>query len=253
MNIPILYEDEDLVVIDKSPGIIVNRSENAKDETIQDWAEEKLKIKNRKLKIGDEDFYNRAGIVHRLDKDTSGLLLIAKNPNAFKNLQSQFFNRLVSKRYITLVHDEVNSATGEIKVPVGRLPWDRRKFGILTSGREASTSFKVISYYSYISHKQKNIYTLLEIIPQTGRTHQIRIHLKYLGHPVVADKLYAGRKTYKKDLKFCPRLFLHAGYLKFQHPERGEWMEIRSELPKDLQGVLENLKSSNEILLTWPN
>lgn len=240
MHIPIIYEDDSLIAIDKPAGMVVNRAENVQQDTVQDWAEEKLKVKREKLKVVQEDFYCRAGIVHRLDKETSGILLIAKNPKAFLQLQLQFQNRTVTKRYQTLVHGWVKPSEGLINVPLGRLPWNRKKFGILVSGRPAETSYKVISYHQY--HNQQ--YSFLEVIPRTGRTHQIRIHLKYLGHTVVGDMLYAGRKVYQEDLQFCSRLFLHAVYLSFQHPITFKMIEINSKIPILLQSVLNKFKRS---------
>ena len=257
MDISIIYEDDDLLVIDKPAGVVVNRSENAKEETVQDWAEKYLKVlqeyKVSKVSSGETPreavikasgtadtfgtFYNRAGIVHRLDKETSGILLIAKNPSVFAKLQAQFKERTTVKKYIALVHGFV-AGRGVIRAPVGRLPWNRRKFGIISEGRDAETSYRVISYRK---DKKTKIYTLLEVTPHTGRTHQIRIHLKYLGYPIVADELYAGRKVYREDKKFCPRLFLHAAYLSFQHPATSRNLEIKCEMPNTLVEVINKL------------
>lgn len=238
MQIPIVYEDEALLVIDKPAGLIVNRAESVKGETLQDWAEKRLKAQSSKLKTDEEDdFYNRAGIVHRLDKETSGLLLIAKTPQTFYDLQLQFKEREISKKYITLVHGKIVPSAGEIKASVGRLPWNREKFGVIPGGREAVTSYRVMRYYQ----RDASLYSFLEVFPHTGRTHQIRIHLKYLGHSVVADNFYAGRKTYRQDIQFCPRLFLHASYIKFLHPQSLKNMEVECPLAADLQKVLDQM------------
>ncbi|MBM3284024.1 RluA family pseudouridine synthase [Candidatus Gottesmanbacteria bacterium] len=233
MNIPIVYEDESLVVINKPAGVIVNRAVSVGKETIQDWTEKKYQISN--IQYQKNDFYSRSGIVHRIDKDTSGLLIIAKVPQAFYDLQSQFKQRSIVKKYTALVHGLV-SAEGEIKASIGRLPWNRERFGVIPGGRQAITSYKVISRYKLDS----NTFTLLEVMPYTGRTHQIRIHLKYIGNTIVSDYFYGGRKTYREDLKFCPRLFLHAGYMKFKHPVSLALLEIRAGLPDDLKEVLIN-------------
>jgi 23S rRNA pseudouridine1911/1915/1917 synthase len=248
MEIPIVYEDECLLVVDKPSGIVINRAESVKEETIQDWAEKKYQISNipglaaragKYQKEENSDFYKRAGIVHRLDKETSGLLLIAKNPRAFSHLQAQFKERLVEKKYQALVHGIVVPEKGEIKASVGRLAWNRERFGVIAGGREAVTSYIVLSTFK----TKFGNFSLLEVTPHTGRTHQIRIHLKYLGFPVVSDSFYAGRKTARGDKLFCPRLFLHAISLKFRHPETGEYLIVESKLPEDLKKVLESLKS----------
>jgi 23S rRNA pseudouridine1911/1915/1917 synthase len=250
-NISIIFEDNNMLVIDKPAGVTVNKSETTIHEmTIQDWAEDKLKISlpiavNKKDKIdtfnAQEVFLSRAGIVHRLDKETSGILLIAKKIEAFENLQKQFKERTVKKTYISLAHGKITPDEGEINVPVGRLPWNRKQFGIIPGGRESKTLYKVLKYY-YMS-KSKEIFTLVELYPQSGRTHQIRVHLKYIGHPVFADFLYAGRKTSRKDRLLLSRVFLHAAKIIFAHPETGEEMSFASDLPPELLEVLNNFKT----------
>lgn len=238
-HIPIVFEDETLLVINKPASVVVNKAESVIGETIQDWAEKKYQISKIKYQKEEEkDFYDRAGIVHRLDKETSGLLIIAKNPQVFFHLQSQFKERKVSKKYIALVHGKVAPEKGEVRASIGRLPWNRERFGILPAGKEATTKYKALAKYLL----KKNFYTLLEITPLTGRTHQIRVHLKYLGHPIVGDSFYAGRKVYREDKKICPRLFLHASYLKFYHPKTGNPIELNENLPDDLVQVLAKLK-----------
>lgn len=239
MDIPILLEDDCFLAINKPQGITVNKSESIKGFTIQDWAESKMRSvgdAERKESIHD-DFKRRAGIVHRLDKETSGILLIAKNPLAFCSLQEQFLTRTVVKKYCALVHGNIGNNSGEINAKVGRLPWDRHKFGVLGDGREALTFFKVIKRY----RMDTNYFSLLEVIPHTGRTHQIRIHLKYIGFPIVSDPDYGGRKVFREDIKFCPNLFLHAGYLQIRHPKTGKAIEINCDLPDILKSVLKKL------------
>ena len=241
----IIFEDEDLLVIDKPSGMVVNRAQTvAAGITVQDWVEtknQKSKIKNQKHQIISKfqdpslkAFFDRSGIVHRLDKETSGLLLIAKNPESFANLQAQFKNRQVVKKYLALVHGKVAPEEGEIKAPIARLPWNRERFGVFPGGREAVTRYKRLSVFTE--------YSLLEVIPQTGRTHQIRVHLKYAGHPLVSDLFYAGRKTAREDRKFCPRLFLHASFLRITHPRERVSLEFESPIPSDLKKTLDNLK-----------
>jgi|SRR3990167_9338082 len=268
MDIKIIYEDSDLLVVDKPTGITVNRSDTTREEeTVQDWTEKQFTIDNLPLIIDREgDFYKRGGIVHRLDKETSGILLIAKNPASFLNLQNQFKERRVEKTYIALVHGEIKPEIGEINVPVGRLPFNRKRFGIVAGGREAVTKYKLLSVFSsqlsansqpvLDSSVQKNrqqinqnlktknrepiteSYSLLELYPKTGRTHQIRVHLKYSGHPVFSDPLYGGRKTSRNDRKVLPRLFLHAAKISFQHPKTGKEVSFESLLPQELVNFL---------------
>ena len=241
MDIPTIYEDEYLLVADKPAGLVVNVSENARNNTLQDWAVKKLGLENRADSSGNPQFYQRAGIVHRLDKETSGLILIARDPESFDNLQQQFKARTVSKSYSALAHGKINNMTQAVKVPVGRLPWNRRLFGILPEGREAETEIAVTAFYT----DGREEFTLLEAQPKTGRTHQIRIHLKHLGHPLVGDPLYTGRKIYRNDRNFCPRLFLHAAYIAFMHPHSDRNLQFTSPLPPDLKKCLENLTKEN--------
>lgn len=233
MEFPIVYEDDYVCVIDKPAGIVVNRAQSVKQETVQDWAEQKLQIDEV-----DNDFFERSGIVHRIDKDTSGLLLIAKQPSAFKAFQLLFAQREIHKEYIALVHGKIDPKKGDIHASVGRLPWNRQRFGVLAGGRQAHTSYLVKRYYT---DKSSGFYSLVHLVPTTGRTHQIRIHMKYIGHPIVSDEFYVGRKTYRKDRLFCPRLFLHAGKLHFLHPMNAKDVEITSPLPGDLNTVLNQL------------
>lgn len=236
MEIKIIYEDDDLMAVDKPAGMIVNRAETTKGIiTLQEWAEERLGIKNYETLPGD-DFISRAGIVHRLDKETSGILLIAKNAVAFAEMQKQFKTHTVRKKYITLVHGKVMQQEGFINAPVGRLSWNRRQFGVTPGGRESKTNYKVIAYYQFPFIDMPM--SLLEVYPETGRTHQIRVHLKYIGHPVFSDFLYAGRKTARSDRKYLDRVFLHAAYINFNQPVSGRTVIVESELPDDLVMLL---------------
>lgn len=227
MTLTPLFEDNDLLVIDKPAGTVVNRAESVKGETVQDWAEEKLKV-------GEEDFYRRAGIVHRLDKETSGILLIAKTPAAFAALQRQFKERLVKKTYLALVHGKLVPPVGEIRAPVGRLPWNRERFGIVPGGKEAVTKYKVISN----RRVQSEELTLVELYPETGRTHQIRVHLKYINHPIVGDYLYAGRKVSRADRTWAPRVMLHASKITFRHPTSDVLTSVEAPLPRDMRAII---------------
>ncbi|OGM30164.1 hypothetical protein A2630_03015 [Candidatus Woesebacteria bacterium RIFCSPHIGHO2_01_FULL_44_10] len=225
----IISQDDQILILDKPSGWITNEADTTTDQpVIQTW----LKKNHESSIINHQSL--RSGIVHRLDKETSGILIVAKTKKAFENLQQQFKDRKISKTYTALVHGQVEPKEGTIEAPVGRLPWRRDRFGVLPGGREATTGYKVREYYKD--------YTLLELKPKTGRTHQIRIHLKHLGHPVVADTFYAGRKTARADRLWCPRLFLHASGISFTHPETGKEISFKSKLPADLLQVLTNLK-----------
>lgn len=236
INIKVIFQDQYLMVLDKPSGVTVNRSDSTKSEqTVQDFIEENLLSLENVLP--ESDFYQRAGIVHRIDKETSGILLVAKNQKSFENLQAQFKERVVGKTYIALVHGNMLSDTGEIVVPVGRLPWNRKRFGVLAGGKEASTKYKVIERF-----EKGGGFTLLSLNPKTGRTHQIRVHLKYAGHPIFADYLYAGRKTARADRQKLQRVFLHAREISLNHPATGKRIDFESPLPADLSDFLENLR-----------
>ena len=242
MDIPIIYEDDDLIVINKPPGIVVNRAESVKEATVQDWAASRLSLP-RKRESGSstgsptgpgmtterDDFFDRAGIVHRTDKETSGLLLIAKTPPAFRELQRQFKEKMVKKTYLAIIHGKLVPPEGEIRAPVGRLPWNRERFGIVPGGRDAITKYKVIKLLNDIS--------LVELYPETGRTHQIRVHLKYLNHPIIGDYLYAGRKTAREDRLWAPRVMLHAAKIAFEHPTSGKMVAFAAPMPDDMKRI----------------
>ena len=232
MKPKILLEDNSLLVIAKPAGWIVNNAQTTKGkDTVQDWVGDNFNFPTAKSR----EF--RGGIVHRLDKETSGVLVLAKTESAFVELQRQFKERKIKKTYLALVHGAVKSKEGEIVAPVGRLPWRRDRFGVLPGGRDAKTSYIVQDYFEMEGEK----FSLVELYPETGRTHQIRIHLKHVGHPIVADDFYAGRKTARKDRKWCPRLFLHATATSFNHPVENKKIEFRSEIPNDLQSTLGKL------------
>jgi 23S rRNA pseudouridine1911/1915/1917 synthase len=238
-RIDILYEDGDLVVLNKPAGLVVNRAITVKAPTVQDWVGKNLKIAGRG-QAGDRerDFFRRAGLVHRLDKETSGCLLVAKNPASFANLSGQFARREVGKVYWALVHGEVKPAEGRIEAPVQRNPFNRQRFGVFPGGREARTSYRLLKLFVSAAGQK---YSLLEVYPRTGRTHQIRVHLKYAGWPLVADSFYAGRKISRQDRKWCPRLFLHARRITFSQPVSGERISVEAPLPVDLKAALASL------------
>lgn len=228
----ILFETSDLIVIDKPAGWIVNSAQTTQGQpVIEEWL-----AKNFDYQIFSYPDL-RHGIVHRLDKDTSGCLIVAKNQKSFVLLQNQFKERKVHKTYVALAHGKLKETKGDILASVGRLPWRRDRFGVLSGGRDAKTSYKLIKQYQ----KDGQIYSYVELAPLTGRTHQIRIHLKYLGNPIVSDAFYAGRKTARKDKLWCPRLFLHAARIAFNDPVTGKKVRVESPLAEDLKQVLQQL------------
>lgn len=237
INPTVIFEDENILVVDKPAGLIVNKADtSAGKPTLQGWVEKKMGFKAPENSAS--DFLLRSGIVHRLDKETSGLIIIAKNEESFSNLQKQFKDRVVEKVYEVLVHGRVVPDVGEINVPVGRLPWDRKKFGVVADGKEATTFYKVLKKYTSKRNNKVEELTLVEVYPKTGRTHQIRVHFKYLGYPVVSDTLYGGRKSARDDRKLLGRHFLHAKRIKFYHPKTGEKLEFESSLPLELVDFL---------------
>ena len=241
-NFPnIIFEDENILVVDKPAGLIVNNSDTSRHVlTLQTWAEKKIGTFDL-LKQNKSEFEERGGVVHRLDKETSGIVILAKNEDAFIELQKQFKDRVVKKTYVALCHGKIVPPDGEINVPIGRLPWNRTKFGVISEGRESKTLYKVISYKILDMGKISEDLSLIEAYPQTGRTHQIRVHMRYLGYPIFSDELYAGRKIMKRDRKLLPRHFLHATRISFDHPVTGEHLTLESSLPPELVDLLSTL------------
>lgn len=216
-KIKIIFEDEVLMVVEKPTGLTTTKERKGEGWTLED---ELRKIRSNELP--------RNGIVHRLDKGTSGLVLVAKNKDSWENLRSQFKNRKIIKRYICLVSGNA-VFSGEVKMPIGRSKYGFSKFGVDSEGKEAWTVFKLIKKYK----KENKYFSLLEINLKTGRTHQIRVHMSYLGWPLVGDKLYGGNIS---DLN---RPFLHAAFIQFIHPISNRIIELSSNLPEDLLVVLE--------------
>lgn len=234
-----INEDDLLLVLDKPAGWITNEADTTTNQpVVQKWLKE-----NFNYPLSQDDEF-RSGIVHRLDKETSGLLLVAKSREVFKNLQLQFKERKVQKTYVALLHGNLKDETGKIETEVGRLPWRRDRFGIVPGGRASITEYKVLAKYELPKAKPHlKSYSLVEFYPKTGRTHQIRIHSKFMGHPIVGDEFYAGRKTARADRKWCPRLFLHAGKISFLHPVvKDKQANYESHLPNELEEVINQLE-----------
>lgn len=233
MEPKIIFQDESFFVVDKPTGWITNDADTTTTQPVlQTWIRDNFEYPLK----GDRE--TRDGIVHRLDKETSGLVIVAKTKEAFERLQSEFKAREVQKTYIALLHGKLEGE-GRVEIEIGRLPWRRDRFGIIPGGRESVTEYKVLKFYP----GNNAGHTLVEFHPKTGRTHQIRIHSKHIGHAIVADEFYAGRKTARNDRKWCPRLFLHAASIKFIHPVTNKEVEFKSDLPEDLKSVLQKLEN----------
>ncbi len=238
----VIFQDENFVVINKPSGMIVNNADTARDEyTVQDWILENYKLQTSNENIEkDSEFEKRGGIVHRLDKETSGALIVALNSDSFDLIQKQFKDRIVKKEYIALVHGKLVTE-GEINVPIGRLPWNRMRFGVIPQGRESYTKFKTLSHKKLIDGRNTEELSLVEVYPQTGRTHQIRVHMQYAGHPIYADSLYAGRKTFARDRKHLNRHFLHASKISFISPTTEKKVTFLVPLTSELVDFLGHL------------
>lgn len=224
----IRYENDDLIVVNKPAGMIVHPAAGHERGTLVNAV---LAHCPDLLGIGGD---KRPGIVHRLDKDTSGLILVAKNDQAMRHLQRQFKQRTVRKVYLALVEGHFSTGEALIDAPIGRDQRNRKKMAVIppnspAQSRPAQTRVKLLDYYGS--------YSLMECLPQTGRTHQIRVHLAFTGHPIVGDLVYGRRKQHLE----LDRQFLHAAELTFQRPGDDATLTVRAELPSDLQRVLDAL------------
>ena len=217
----IIYEDDDLLVVDKPAGLTVHPAPGHPAHTLVNA------ILARFPRLAALSDSLRPGIVHRLDRDTSGVMVVAKNSSAQAKLVEQFRARSVAKAYLVLVKGKLTPESGVIEAPIGRDPRDRKRMAVVAKGREARTEYRVIKYIGD--------YTLLEVRPETGRTHQIRVHLSAIGYPVVGDRVYGVKSPY------LSRQFLHASRLSFNLPSTGEYMEFKSELPSDLAQALKDV------------
>jgi len=228
-NIPIdiVFEDERLIVVNKPAGMVVHPAPGNYSGTLVNA----LLYHTARLSSSDE---GRPGIVHRLDKNTSGLLIIAKDETAHSFLSRQFNKRTTDKRYIAVVEGVVQLDNGVISYPIGRHPRDRKKMSVRFA--EAKDS---VTYYTVLKRFKEN--TLLEIKPTTGRTHQIRVHLAYVGHPIVGDETYGA----KKKNTFITRQALHASEISFLHPTTKKPMHFSSPLPEDMKNLIDRLKNKN--------
>ena len=222
-NIPldIVYEDDDVIVVNKPQGMVVHPAPGHPDHTLVNAL-----LYHSPLSTINGTF--RPGIVHRIDKDTSGLLMVAKNDLAHQSLAEQLRNKTNKREYLALVYGQIKEDEGTIDAPLDRNPQDRKKQAVVKGGRHAVTHFKVIKRYDN--------FTLVKCILETGRTHQIRVHMKYIGHPLVGDPLYGPRKVIGKNGQF-----LHAALLGFKHPRTGKEMIFEAPLPENFQKMLDKL------------
>ena len=222
-NIPldIVYEDDDVIVVNKPQGMVVHPAPGHPDHTLVNAL-----LYHSPLSTINGTF--RPGIVHRIDKDTSGLLMVAKNDLAHQSLAEQLRNKTNKREYLALVYGQIKEDEGTIDAPLGRNPQDRKKQAVVKGGRHAVTHFKVMKRYDN--------FTLVKCILETGRTHQIRVHMKYIGHPLVGDPLYGPRKMIGKNGQF-----LHAALLGFKHPRTDKEMVFEAPLPENFQKMLDKL------------
>lgn len=248
-NIPfkIVYEDEEVMVVDKDPGMVVHPGSGNPGGTLVNAVAFYLKKQNPEI---DESELSRFGLVHRIDKNTSGLLVVAKTPKAMSFLAKQFFDHTVHRRYVALVWGDFEEDEGTIVAHVGRHQRFRKLFTTYPDGehgKEAITHYKVLERFNYV--------TLVECRLETGRTHQIRVHMQYIGHPLFNDDTYGGDKIVKGTVftkykqfvnncfALCPRHALHAQQLGFIHPGTKKQMNFESPLPEDMSSVIQKWKN----------
>lgn len=225
LNLDIYYEDEDVAIVYKPKGMVVHPSAGHYSGTL---------VNGLMYQIKDLSGINgeiRPGIVHRIDKDTSGLLMVAKNDVAHRNLVEQLMAKTVTRKYTALVHGHIPHEFGTIDAPIGRNPKDRQAMDVVDNGKEAITHFNVIENF--------NKFTLVECQLETGRTHQIRVHMKYIGYPLVGDPKYGPKKTMEIGGQA-----LHAGLIGFTHPRTGEYIERTAPLPEEFEKLIEDIRRS---------
>ncbi|KIS04024.1 RluA family pseudouridine synthase [Paucilactobacillus wasatchensis] len=223
----IIYEDQDVIVVNKPQGMVVHPSVGHPDHTLVNAL-----LYHSPLSTINGEF--RPGIVHRIDKDTSGLLMIAKNDRAHRSLAAQLKNKTNQREYVALVHGQIKENSGVIDAPIGRSPANRQKQAIVSNGRHAVTHFKVLKRYEH--------YTLVSCQLETGRTHQIRVHMQYINHPVAGDPLYGPHKTLAGNGQY-----LHARLLGFKHPTTGKQMTFEAPLPQNFIDILAHLDATDNL------
>lgn len=231
IHVPIVYEDADLLVVDKPSGLVVHPAPGHSDGTLVNA------LLARGIDYGGIAGVQRPGIVHRLDRDTSGLLMVAKTDAAQHSLMAQLKSRSVKKTYLALVFGSVDATVGRIEAPVGRDPTHRTRMAVVPDGRASTTGYRVRERFPG--------WSLLELDLVTGRTHQIRVHVDAIGHPVAGDPVY-GTGTSRRGPEGLDRLFLHSWRLEFASPADGHLIRVDAPLPDELERVLESLRSAGD-------
>ncbi|OJG79143.1 RluA family pseudouridine synthase [Enterococcus pallens] len=226
LQLDIVYEDEDVVVVNKPQGMVVHPSAGHSHGTLVNGLLHQIK------NLSTINDVVRPGIVHRIDKDTSGLLMVAKNDQAHEALAKQLKDKTSLRKYVALVHGEISHEKGRIEAPIGRSKVDRKMQAVIEGGKEAVTHFEVLERFTD--------FTLIELQLETGRTHQIRVHMQYIGYPVAGDPLYGPKKTLKGNGQF-----LHAKLLGFTHPKTGESLVFEAPLPEIFQKTLQQLREKD--------
>ncbi|OZT78430.1 RluA family pseudouridine synthase [Salinicoccus roseus] len=222
LGLEIIHEDAEVAVVNKPKGMVVHPAAGHPSGTLVNGLMHQL---DNLSGINGE---LRPGIVHRIDKDTSGLLMVAKDDVTHRHLVEQLVEKSVTRKYTALVHGTIPHDKGTIEAPIGRNPKERQEMAVVDDGKEAVTHFNVLERYKD--------FTLVECILDTGRTHQIRVHMKYIGYPLAGDPKYGPRKTLETEGQM-----LHAGTLGFIHPKTGEYLEFTAPLPDQFEDVLETL------------
>jgi 23S rRNA pseudouridine1911/1915/1917 synthase len=235
IDLDVIYEDEHLAVVNKSPGMVVHPAPGNSRGTLVNA------LLGRYGGLSGQGGADRPGIVHRLDKGTSGLMVIARRDDAHRHLSGQFKDRTVEKRYLALVKGEPKEEDGNISVSVGRHPRERKRMAASPrKGRQAETEYRIIERFEGFS--------LLEVRPLTGRTHQVRVHLAYIGHPLVGDEVYGGKtaseKRFSRKISDLGRPALHAGKLSFTHPASGDRLEFSTPLHRDMEQLITALRKA---------
>ncbi|MBN2072861.1 MAG: RluA family pseudouridine synthase [Actinobacteria bacterium] len=233
IELKVVYEDDNILVISKEAGMLTHPCPGKNSHTLVNA------LLHRCMELSKLSGEERAGIVHRLDRDTSGLLITAKNDRVHHKLSQLFSGRKIKKTYSALATGNFPEEQGRIELPLGRSRMDRRKMAVsVDRGREAVTWFEVVEKFKGA--------TLLDVHPQTGRTHQIRVHLSYIGHPVVGDEVYGNKESQKiAEVAGLERQFLHARKIEFIHPVTGKNMVLEDDLPQDLKLALDNLRKES--------